>query len=223
MRGVWLLALLVLVGGCAGQDPAPPPASDAGDEPADEDDEMGDEGTDPGDDADASDGDTNDTDDEEVTMQIHSPAFADGDPIPEEHSKDEGNNTSPALNLTDVPDEANSLALIVDDPDAPREEPWVHWLVWNIPPQADTIPEGYPPSGDGKAFDATRQGTNDFGNERYDGPAPPPSDDPHRYRFQPFALEGTLDVEEGAERGELEDAMQGSVIAEAQLVGTYDR
>jgi Raf kinase inhibitor-like YbhB/YbcL family protein len=210
MRLVWLLALLVLVGGCATPDPAPPPedGAEAGE---------GDGTTDPGD------GDTNETDEDGAAMQIESPAFTDGDPIPERYSKHEGDNASPPLDLTDVPDEAASLAVIVDDPDAPREEPFVHWLIWNIPPEADTIAEGYPPSGEGKAFADARQGTNDMGNERYDGPAPPEGEDPHRYRFQLFALDRELDIEEGADRAELEGAMDGAVIAEADLVGTYER
>lgn len=216
MRLVWLLAAGLLVAGCASQDPAPPPANEAAED-------GGPETTDP---AEGSAGDeTNDTTDdgEEPTMQIHSPAFADGDPIPEQHSKEEGDNTSPPLNLTHVPDEAASLALIVDDPDAPTDQPFVHWLIWNVPPQADTIAEGYPPSGDGKAFNDARQGTNDFGNERYDGPAPPEEHDAHRYRFQLFALDRQLDVEEGAQRAELENAMEGAVIEQANLTGTYDR
>lgn len=204
MRLVWLLALAVLVGGCATPEPAPPPGDDGGEGAGNE-------------------TPTNDTREDTRGMRLHSPAFADGDPIPAEHSKEEGDNTSPPLTITDVPDGTASFALIVDDPDAPTEEPFVHWLIWNIPNQADTIAEGYPPSGDGQAFNETRQGTNGFGNQRYDGPAPPPGDDPHRYRFQLFALEHLLGVEEGAHREELEAAMEGAVVADAELVGTYER
>jgi Raf kinase inhibitor-like YbhB/YbcL family protein len=221
MRRVVLLAVVVLVAGCAGQDPAPPPEEEAGGQTPENatENETPEPGTgEPGD----TDEDTNETDEKEPAMQIRSHAFADGEPIPEEHTAD-GEDASPPLNLTDVPDETETLAIIVDDPDAPREDPFVHWLMWNIPGEADTIAAGYPPSGDGKAFNASRQGANDFGNERYDGPAPPKGEGPHRYRFQLFALEAQLDVDEGAQREDLENAMEGAVIAEDTLTGTYER
>lgn len=223
MRLAAVLALALLLAGCAAQEPGPPTGEGVGDDPMPGGDGAGDEAPAPGDGEHDAEEDGNDTDHgEEPPMQIRSPAFASGDPIPSEHTAD-GQDTSPPLAVADVPAEAAFLAVIVDDPDAPREEPWVHWLVWNVPAEADTIAEGYPPSGDGKAFDGARQGTNSFGNERYNGPAPPEGDGPHRYRFQLFALDRQLDVEEGAQRAELEAAMEGAVIEQATLAGTYER
>ncbi len=156
-------------------------------------------------------------------MNIQSNAFEDQAPIPEAHTC-EGADESPPLYVEDVPSQARSLALIVDDPDA-GATPWVHWLIWNVPAQEDKIPQGYPPSGDAAAFDEARQGTNSFSsdNQRYRGPCPPPGDGEHRYRFTVVALERTLGLEEGAQREALEDAMEDNVIEEDQLTGVYER
>lgn len=226
---------MLIVAGCATQEPGQAPGeAEPGDQPghggADDETEPTDNGDgDPdANEASTNDADQNDTDDErkeedDPPMQLNSHAFADEDPIPPEHSNEEGNDTSPPLTMRDVPDEASTLALIVDDPDAPTANPFVHWLIWNIPAEADTIAEGYPPSGDGKAFPDARQGTNDFGNERYNGPAPPQDDGPHRYRFTLYALDRSLSLEEGAQRAELENAMEGAILANVALTGTYDR
>lgn len=157
-------------------------------------------------------------------MNLSSPAFDENATIPREHTG-EGADTSPPLNVSAVPDGAETLALIADDPDAPREKPWVHWLIWDMPAAADTIPEGYPPSGDGKAFDQAKQGTNSFSNEnqRYRGPYPPEGHGEHRYRFTLFALDTTLGLEAGANRTQLEDAMDGHVIEQDRYVGVYKR
>lgn len=155
-------------------------------------------------------------------MTLKSTAFDDGGRIPVEHTCD-GEDVSPPLEIGGVPGGAETLALIVDDPDAPREEPWVHWLIWNLPADASRIPQGYPPSGDGQAFDPGREGTNDFGNVEYGGPCPPPSHDAHTYRFILHAVDTTLDVPEGAERDQLEQALQGHVLAKDTLTGRYER
>lgn len=220
MRRAWLLAVVVLVAGCTGQDPAPPPEEEAGGQPPEADNgTSGREGSDTND----TDAGANGTDEgDEPAMQLRSAAFTDAEPIPEEHTAD-GQDTSPPLTIADAPGNTTTFALIVDDPDAPGEEPFVHWLIWNIPPGAETIAEGYPPSGDGEAFNETRQGTNGFGNLSYNGPAPPESDGPHRYRFQLFALDRGLTVDEGAQRAELEAAMEDHVIEQATLTGTYER
>lgn len=231
MRAVWLVAACLLVAGCGTQQPAPPPDStdetpDAGndsDAGADEGGSRGDGATNDSDgDAATGDGDTSDQEDE--TLDVTSPAFDDGETIPTEHTAD-GADTSPPLNVTGVPADAETLALVVDDPDAPREEPWVHWLVWNAPADAGTIPEGYPPSGDGEAFPSASQGNNSFprDNQRYRGPAPPEGDDPHRYRFTLYALDSTLELKPGANRTQLDAAVDGHVLERARLVGLYGR
>lgn len=226
MRAVWLVAACLLVAGCGAQQPAPPPGDDAN-ASTDNDTEAPDDGTD-GSETDggseSNDSTTNETTDdpEETPMQITSPAFDEDGTIPEKYTRD-GANVSPPLNVSGVPEGAESLTVIVDDPDAPQTDPWVHWLIWNIPAQADHIPEGYPPSGDGKAFDGTAQGTNDFGTVKYDGPAPPPSHGEHRYRFTLYALDTTLDLEPGANRTQLDAAIDGNVVEQDRLTGVYER
>lgn len=110
-----------------------------------------------------------------------------------------------------VPAKARSLALIMDDPDAPRGT-FVHWLVWDLAPATSKLlPGKLPPE--------ARTGRNHFGNDRYDGPAPPSGI--HRYFFRFFALDNRLAIPAGASRGELEKAMKGHVLAEATLMGTF--
>lgn len=229
MRLALLLVGLVVLAGCAGGGPAPAPGGDtdsasppsggegnetqAGDEPSDEEPTTGENGS-----------ENASQPKEDVPMKITSPAFEENETIPAKHTCDRAD-TSPALNVTGVPDAAATLALIADDPDAPREEPWVHWLIWGIPAEADTIPEGYPPSGDGKAFADAKQGTNSFSseNQRYRGPCPPEGHGVHRYRFTLYALDTRLDLEAGADRGELEAAMDGHVLETDRYVGTYEK
>lgn len=231
MRRVWLLVGLVLLAGCAGGDRSGP-AYDGGSDDAPSTEDAGGEETEPDEqqasnettDAGAAQNGTNETQSppEDVPMKLASPAFEENATIPQRFTCD-GEDVSPQLNVTDTPSEAETLALIVDDPDAPREEPWVHWLIWDLPAAADQISEGYPPSGDGKAFDQAAQGTNDFGNVEYGGPCPPPDHGEHRYRFTVFALDTTLGLETGANRTQLEDAMDGHVIEQDRYVGVYER
>jgi Raf kinase inhibitor-like YbhB/YbcL family protein len=154
-------------------------------------------------------------------MKITSTAFADGETIPEEYTRD-GADMSPPLMLEDVPEEARSLALIVDDPDAPGQV-WVHWLVWGISPEQEEIPEGVPPDDVVDALGAVHQGTNDFGEIGYGGPQPPRGHGPHHYRFTAHAIGETLDLDAGATRDELEAAMEGFVLETARLTGVYER
>src|SRR5215470_3824568 len=145
-------------------------------------------------------------------MKITSLAFQEGGTIPEKFSKN-GQNVSPELRIEGVPAEAKSLALVVDDPDAPVGL-FTHWLVWNIDAKTSEVPEGSVPTGG-------VQGTNDFPGHRYDGPQPPSGT--HRYYFKVFALDKTLDLKSGAKRKEVEAAMKGHVIAQGQLMGKYSR
>ena len=144
-------------------------------------------------------------------MKVTSSAFQQGANIPSKFSCD-GPNTSPPLQISDVPTEAKSLVLIVDDPDAPSGL-FTHLVVWNISPQATTIAEGSTPKG--------VQGTNDFGKSGYGGPCPPSGT--HRYYFKVFALDRELDLPVGAKRSQLDSAIKGHVIAQGELMGRYSR
>jgi Raf kinase inhibitor-like YbhB/YbcL family protein len=148
---------------------------------------------------------------ERARMKMTSSAFQEGGNIPSKFTCD-GSDTSPPLQITGVPSEAKSLVLITDDPDAPSGL-FTHWLVWNIPPQTNSISEGSAPKG--------VHGTNDFGKSGYKGPCPPPGT--HRYSFKVFALDRELDLRAGAKRSQLDAAMKGHVIAQGVLVGRYAR
>lgn len=155
-------------------------------------------------------------------LALASPAFDDGEPIPAKYSC-EGENVNPELSVTGVPPEAESLALVVDDPDAPREEPYVHWLLWNAPPGTTTVPEGVEHGERPAAIDGARQGAASDGTVGYVGMCPPTSHDAHTYRFTLSALDVELDLAGGASREELDAAMAGHVLAQARLTGSYDR
>jgi Raf kinase inhibitor-like YbhB/YbcL family protein len=146
-----------------------------------------------------------------ATMKITSSAFQQGGNIPSKFTCD-GANTNPPLQISDVPPEAKSLVLIVDDPDAPSGL-FTHWAVWNISPQTSTLAGGSTPKG--------VQGTNDFGRSGYGGPCPPSGT--HRYYFKVFALDRELDLPFGAKRSQLDAAMKGHVIAQGELMGRYSR
>lgn len=144
-------------------------------------------------------------------MKITSSAFQEGGNIPSKFSCDSAD-TSPPLQIADVPSPAKSLVLIVDDPDAPSGL-FTHWTAWSISPQTSTIAEGSLPKG--------VQGINDFGKSGYGGPCPPSGT--HRYYFKIFALDRELDLPSGAKRGQLDAAMKGHVIAQGELMGRYSR
>jgi Raf kinase inhibitor-like YbhB/YbcL family protein len=145
-------------------------------------------------------------------MELTSTAFAGGQPIPQRHSC-EGEDLSPPLSWTDVPEGATSLALIVDDPDAPRGT-FTHWLGWGLDPAAGGL-------GEGEA--APVEGRNDFGATGYRGPCPPPGHGPHRYFFRLHALAHELELEPGAARADLEQALAGRSVSVTELMGTYER
>ena len=145
-------------------------------------------------------------------MKITSPAFQEGGTIPEKFSKN-GQNVNPELRIEGAPAEARSLALIVDDPDAPVGL-FTHWLVWNVDPKTTEIAENSVPKGG-------LQGTNDFPGQRYDGPQPPSGT--HRYYFKIFALDQTLDLKPGAKRRDVDAAVKGHVIGQGELMGRYSK
>ena len=151
-------------------------------------------------------------------MKLTSLAVRPGQPIPAIHSC-EGEDRSPALVWDEVPANTRSLALIVDDPDAPRG-PYVHWVLFNLPADAIELAAGVPrvpelPSG-------ARQGINDSGDVGYRGPCPPKGG-PHRYFFRLYALDCALNLQPGVNRSDLAAAMASHVLAEATLMGTYQR
>jgi Raf kinase inhibitor-like YbhB/YbcL family protein len=145
-------------------------------------------------------------------LELTSSAFDDGEPIPEKHTAD-GAGSSPPLRWEFVPEGTRTLALIVHDPDAPSGD-FIHWLAWNIDPESGGLDEGVP---------APAEGTHGFGGPGWAGPSPPEGHGPHRYFFELYALDTELDLEAGAAREQLEDAMEGHVLARAQLMGTYER
>ena len=156
-------------------------------------------------------------------LSVRSPAFDDGSEIPSKYSAD-GENISPPLVWSDVPQATGSLALIVEDPDAPTPEPFVHWLLYNIPPEVRQVQENVPRElvvaiNGGSAM----QGKNSSLKIGWTGMAPPKGDTPHHYHFQLFALDRLLSLEAGAGRKALLDAMAGHVLAKGQITGTYQR
>jgi Raf kinase inhibitor-like YbhB/YbcL family protein len=152
-------------------------------------------------------------------MKLESSAFAPGAPIPDEHAKDHAD-ASPPLSWSDVPAGAKSLALICDDPDAPKKT-WVHWVIFNLPPKLSGLPEGVRP-GDRPSVGGL-QGKNDYGDVGWGGPQPPKGHGVHHYSFRLSALDTVLDVKAGAAKAEVEAAMRGHVLAEAKTMGTYRR
>ena len=151
-------------------------------------------------------------------MKISSTAFAEGNPIPMRHTCD-GEDVSPPLEWTLPPPGTRSLALICDDPDAPAGT-WVHWVLYGLPPEIRELAEMVPaverlPSG-------AKQGVNDFRRVGYGGPCPPPGR-AHRYYFKLYALDAAPDLRPRATKQELVRAMSGHILAEAQLMGTYQR
>lgn len=147
-----------------------------------------------------------------ASFSITSPAFEGGGEIPAKHTC-EGENVTPPLTWSDLPEGATSLALIVDDPDAPTGT-FTHWLGWNIDPEDGELGEG---------VSAPVEGTNDAGTTGYHGPCPPPGHGRHRYHFRLHALDTALDLSEGASKDELEQAIGGHLLDVAVLVGGYER
>lgn len=152
-------------------------------------------------------------------MKISSTAFTDRGSIPPQYTC-EGSGISPALRWEEIPKGTKSLALIVDDPDAPAGT-WVHWLVYNIPPDAKTLPQGVPTLENLPHH--VLQGRNSFHKIGYGAPCPPPGHGPHRYFFRLYALDALLDIRPGIDRRELEEAMKGRILGRAELMGRFER
>ena len=155
-----------------------------------------------------------------MAMTLNSPVFKQNGHIPSKYTC-EGEDVSPPLAWEGVPDDAKSLVLIIDDPDAPDPKApkmvWVHWVVYNIPSDTRSLPEN---AGKARLPQGALLGLNDFRKAAYGGPCPPIGR--HRYFHKLYALDVTLDLS-GATKSQIERAMQGHVLASAELVGTYQK
>lgn len=148
------------------------------------------------------------------TITLSSNAFEHGGTIPNTFTCD-GENISPPLSWSGVPEEAQSLVLIMDDPDAvkPAGHVWDHWVVFNIPTTLTAVSEGEEPQG--------THGITSSNTKEYGGPCPP--DGEHRYFFKLYALDTNLDLQEGATKKDVEEAMEGYILAKGELMGRYER
>ena len=147
-------------------------------------------------------------------LAISSPAFSALGAIPDKHARD-GQDVSPQVDWTGVPEGARELAIICHDPDAPLPDGFTHWVVYGIPPSEQSIKEG-----GGAAF---TEGVNDFGDPGYGGPQPPPRHGVHHYYFWVYALDTELGADPGLSRRELLDAMGDHILEQNRVVGTYEQ
>ena len=153
-----------------------------------------------------------------MSLQMSSAAFSSGEAIPKKFTCD-GPDVSPQLKWNDPPANTQSMALIMDDPDAPGST-WVHWVLYDLPANTRELPEGV--AKQEQLSSGARQGRNDFEKTGYGGPCPPPGK-PHRYFFKLYALDNKLNLKSGATKVELERAMKSHVLAQAELIGKYGR
>jgi len=153
-----------------------------------------------------------------IVIQLTSPAFREGDPIPPQFTC-KGSNVSPELHWSDPPKDTQSLALICDDPDAPGGT-FVHWVIFNIPAGVRSFPEHF--GAPSPLSDRVTFGRNDFGRLEYSGPCPPPGK-PHRYFFKLYALDTWLSLARGATKKNLEAAIENHILGSGQLMGTFKR
>ena len=147
-------------------------------------------------------------------MELSTKSFEENGAMPRKYTQD-GQNVSPELSWSGLPDGTKELALIVDDPDAPTPDPHVHWVVYGIDGERSSIPEDSAGGG--------VEGLTTGGRVGYNGPAPPTDGGPHRYRFRLFALDESPGLKPGATKEQLMERMEGHVLGETQLVGTYER
>lgn len=157
----------------------------------------------------------------EHTLIVTSDAFQDGQRIPDKYTCS-GDSVSPQISWSNVPSQAKTIALICDDPDAPREDPWVHWVIFNIPTTQQELSEAINADQE-KLRDGSCQGINSFGKIGYGGACPPLGHGIHHYYFKLYALDMKLKLESGATKTDLETAMIGHIVATGELMGTYSR
>ncbi|WP_419194330.1 YbhB/YbcL family Raf kinase inhibitor-like protein [Novipirellula herctigrandis] len=168
---------------------------------------------------------------EMIVMQITSTAFTNGKPIPAKYTG-VGEDISPPLSWTKVPNETESFALICDDPDVPSranprpQGPWIHWVIYNIPADESQLPAGIACKPEPADPAGAHQGTNDFARDNvgYRGPMPPKASGPHRYFFTLYSLDQQIDLPaKRADQKSLLAAMQGHILAQAKLMGTFEQ
>jgi len=155
------------------------------------------------------------------TIEVKSNAFGPNQMIPHEFS-DYGESISPALIWSGVPKEAQSLVLVVEDPDAPRAMPFVHWVMYNIPASAAGVPADLPNDLRMSQPPGALQGKNSAGEIGYMGPRPPVGDKPHHYHFEVLALDAKLPLTPGADCTQVAAAIRDHVIAKGELVGVFE-
>ncbi len=147
-------------------------------------------------------------------MKLKSAAFGYEEALPVKYTG-ERENISPPFEWDDVPGDTKEFVLICDDPDAPQEEPWVHWVLYKIPSHVSSLEEDESTIG--------LMGENSFGNMKYGGPMPPEGDPPHHYHFRLYALDTTLELDPGATKSDVMDAMKEHVLDSAEYIGTFRR
>jgi Raf kinase inhibitor-like YbhB/YbcL family protein len=157
-----------------------------------------------------------------MELNLTTMAFEAGQPIPKKFTG-EGEDVSPMLTWGTVPAGTAELALICDDPDAPRPEPWVHWVIYKIPATASALPENVEKVEKLAEPAGALQGVNSWGKIGYGGPMPPPGHGTHHYHFMLYALDAELDVQPGMEKEALLAAMADHIVGKAELIGTYER
>ena len=158
------------------------------------------------------------TDSSPLTLGLFSADFSQGGNMPKSFTCDGGDH-SPTLAWKAPPPGTESFALIADDPDAPLGT-WVHWVVFDLPPDERSLPENFPKNG--QTADGSRQGSNDFDKIGYGGPCPP-SGNAHRYFFKLYALDAKLNLNPGSTKKDVERAMQGHILARGETMGRYAR
>jgi Raf kinase inhibitor-like YbhB/YbcL family protein len=154
-------------------------------------------------------------------IEVHSASFGDDHVIPARFTHSDGDDVSPALRWHGVPESAAEIVVLCEDPDAPSSKPFVHWIAYGIAPVDGGLIEGV--RAEPRADSGMMQGKNSMHADGYAGPAPPPGHGVHHYHFQIFALGRRLDLEPGANRDDIVEAMRGHVIAAGEVVGTYER
>ena len=157
-----------------------------------------------------------------MEIKITSTAFSAGQGIPRQYTG-EGKDISPPLSWGGIPAGAKELAMIVDDPDAPTAQPWVHWVIYKMPADTTGLSEGIAASAELSSPAGAAQGKNTAGRIGYHGPMPPPGHGVHHYHFKLYALDSKLQLAAGADKEALLKAMKGHILAQGELIGTYQR
>ncbi len=155
-------------------------------------------------------------------FSVTTTAFERDKTIPTRFTAD-GDDVSPALAWSGVPNGAKTLAVICDDPDAPTAEPWVHWVIFNIPTSLKSLPEGIEKTSSPKSVSGASQGQNTWGKRGWNGPSPPKGHGVHHYHFKVYALNETLTVTGEVDKKKLLAAMENHVVGQGEIIGTYER